>query len=162
MKIVAFLLLFTSQLAISTEQLVPDPGEEGRKSLPGIDSDKDGIRDDVQRMIIEKYGKEDNPNIVPALKQFARAYQKVLETVDVKEENIKATRISFNAIYCLTAIEGEVSDKTSIVQAKFLNTKERLQAYKKADLNFHGQSGKIPDDLGSYCNFQVKSSTSSR
>ncbi len=27
----------------------PDPGPEGKKSLQGIDSDHDGVRDDVQR-----------------------------------------------------------------------------------------------------------------
>jgi ABC-type Fe3+-citrate transport system substrate-binding protein len=47
----------------STEEIngisVPfDPGENGKITLEGIDSDNDGIRDDVQRMIAQEYGND--------------------------------------------------------------------------------------------------------
>ncbi|UXY15764.1 hypothetical protein N8I74_01745 [Chitiniphilus purpureus] len=34
----------------------PDPGAEGRRTLAGIDSDNDGVRDDVQRFLAKEVG----------------------------------------------------------------------------------------------------------
>ena len=51
----------------------PDPGSVGRKTLAGIDSDHDGLRDDVQRWIYARYPKEENKR--KALKQMALDYQ---------------------------------------------------------------------------------------
>jgi hypothetical protein len=36
--------------------LPPDPGPAGMKTLEGIDADRDGVRDDVQRFIFIEYG----------------------------------------------------------------------------------------------------------
>ena len=36
-------------------KLPPDPGEAGKKTIDGIDADKDGVRDDVQRFIYEQW-----------------------------------------------------------------------------------------------------------
>ena len=36
--------------------LPPDPGEAGKLTIDGIDSDKDGVRDDVQRWIVQNWG----------------------------------------------------------------------------------------------------------
>ena len=36
--------------------LPPDPGEAGKLTIDGIDADKDGVRDDVQRCIAENWG----------------------------------------------------------------------------------------------------------
>ncbi len=35
--------------------LPPDPGEAGKATIDGIDADKDGVRDDVQRFIFEQW-----------------------------------------------------------------------------------------------------------
>jgi len=35
--------------------LPPDPGAAGKLTLSGIDSDNDGVRDDVQRWIVMTY-----------------------------------------------------------------------------------------------------------
>jgi hypothetical protein len=35
--------------------LPPDPGEPGKATIDGIDADKDGVRDDVQRFIFEQW-----------------------------------------------------------------------------------------------------------
>ena len=40
----------------TTAGLPPDPGEAGRRTLAGIDSDRDGIRDDLQRYVALTYG----------------------------------------------------------------------------------------------------------
>jgi len=53
-----------------------DPGAAGRKTLQGIDSDGDGIRDDLERWI--RYRFPNSPRKQAALSQFAKAYQRSL------------------------------------------------------------------------------------
>ena len=48
----------------------PDPGEEGKKTIQGIDSDRDGVRDDVQMWIYAFVPNE--PKRQMALRQMAR------------------------------------------------------------------------------------------
>ncbi|MDX8380534.1 MAG: hypothetical protein R8M14_00305 [Ghiorsea sp.] len=43
--------LFNSVAVAQPSGLPPDPGAAGRGTLAGIDSDNDGVRDDVQRWI---------------------------------------------------------------------------------------------------------------
>lgn len=134
---------------------VPDPGVEGQKTLLGIDSDGDGIRDDVQRYLNETYSNQ--PNVRMALEQLAKAYQSVFSTVSNKEENIKAIFKQVNAIACLTGIDGRhAPSKGKQLAGRVLNTKERLIVQKKADLNFSGQNIQAPNDLNSTCEFSIK------
>lgn len=55
-------------------KLPPDPGEAGKLTIDGIDSDKDGVRDDVQRWIAENWGHSERAvaalTIVAQLKQL--------------------------------------------------------------------------------------------
>lgn len=44
-----------SVIAADNITLPPDPGEAGKATLAGIDSDNDGVRDDVQRWIVINY-----------------------------------------------------------------------------------------------------------
>lgn len=48
----------------------PDPGSAGKATFAGIDSDQDGIRDDVQRHII--LANADNPTVIPILLNLAK------------------------------------------------------------------------------------------
>ena len=52
--------------------LPPDPGEAGKLTIDGIDSDKDGVRDDVQRWIAENWGH--SPLAMKALTLHAQEY----------------------------------------------------------------------------------------
>ena len=54
-------------------RLPPDPGEAGKQTLAGVDSDQDGVRDDVQRYIAFKYPQSERTRA--ALSQAARAFQ---------------------------------------------------------------------------------------
>ena len=55
--------------------LPPNPGEEGKLTIEGIDSDNDGVRDDVQIAITIKYP-SNNDETKSALTQLAKALQK--------------------------------------------------------------------------------------
>ena len=58
--------------------LPPDPGIAGQTTLPGVDSDADGIRDDVQRYIIFTYPQSEIAR--QSLNQAARALQAEIVT----------------------------------------------------------------------------------
>jgi hypothetical protein len=135
---------------------VSDPGEEGRKTLLGIDSDNDGLRDDIQRYLNEKYA--DSPNIRLALEQYAKTYKDVFSTLENKKANIEATNKTLDAIDCLFGIIN--SDQVSItrkeVKRRITNTQERFLADKKADLNYSGQGGQLSKDKLSKCKFQIQ------
>ncbi|MBA3353457.1 MAG: hypothetical protein H0U23_13755 [Blastocatellia bacterium] len=60
--------------------LPPDPGPEGLKTIEGIDSDKDGVRDDVQRFIAENYGHSERA--VRALREVAKGAQRQITIAD--------------------------------------------------------------------------------
>src|SRR5438477_8614885 len=56
----------------------PDPGASGTVTVAGIDTDNNGIRDDIDRFIATKYGT--NATSVKAARTAARAVQRVLIT----------------------------------------------------------------------------------
>ena len=70
---------------------VPDPGPAGLTTLTGVDSDNDGVRDDVQRWINENYNAGASPNINAALKQSRGTFSRQLSTTD-KPSSIEASR----------------------------------------------------------------------
>lgn len=134
---------------------MPDP-KKNDATVGGVDSDNDGIRDDVQRWINETYSSQ--PNVKLAMKQYAVAFQQKLLTVDNKEQNIRMTYLAFEASDCLEGLIGldpgfEAANK---LMAKYLNTKERLVAKKKASLNFHGEGGLLSNNQLAFCQFGVE------
>ena len=60
-------------IPVESSELPPDPGEEGKADVAGIDSDNDGVRDDVERYIAYKY--PDNPLTRKALYQYSKYEQ---------------------------------------------------------------------------------------
>lgn len=135
---------------------IPDP-KKNDATIAGIDSDEDGIRDDVQRWINETYASQ--PNLKLAMKQYATAHQNVLITANNKDLNIQATYQTFNAISCAIGVTKSVNqghEESERVLVKQLNSKERLITEKKADLNFHGQGGEVSSNWLSFCQFEVE------
>src|SRR5436305_503579 len=63
----------TTALPCSADGLPPDPGPAGKLTLGGIDSDHDGVRDDLQRYIVLTYG--GSPSTVDTLKNTAKVLQ---------------------------------------------------------------------------------------
>ncbi len=141
----------------------PHPGEAGKQTLLGIDSDNDGVRDDIEIWINERF--EGNENLIKGMKQQARDYQNALKVVDDKEASIAATHEIFRTSHCLTHIVG-IDEKIRIgkeLDFHFADTKDRILAERKSDKNFHGQG--LPTDLEEnffkdndkiYCKFELK------
>lgn len=58
--------------------LPPDPGEAGKKTLAGIDSNNDGVRDDLEREIVYMYPQ--NEEVRRVLRAMVKKGQEVITT----------------------------------------------------------------------------------
>lgn len=76
--------------------LPPDPGEEGKKTLEGIDSDHDGIRDDLQREIVFMYPERDEVRRV--LRAMVKKEQDVITTTG-DHEHFKGLKVAYTAFW---------------------------------------------------------------
>ena len=93
--------------------LPPDPGDEGKATVAGIDSDNDGVRDDVQRSIFLSYK---DPTLRSALMQQARAMQKYLLDAHDQEKTITHAQELRNASACLRYVTNTVFDDDASIQ----------------------------------------------
>ncbi len=129
------------ELTFSTIPLPPDPGPENDETLLGIDSEENGVRDDIDRYIVFTY--PDSAKIREALKQEARELSLFLRDSESKELS-RAHALAEGSLSCLLYVYGgyygmdietfDVYDQTeSLLRAQFLNTRERSRAYDRAD-----------------------------
>jgi hypothetical protein len=139
-----------SRLAITTRSttIPPDPGEAGKATLEGVDSDHDGLRDDVQREIM--FLAPESEKMRMALGAYAKVEQTLASSPNLSKEESNAFLEKISAAgACISALQ-ELNDriiysnyareirKTNIV----LNTPEREKVsknnYWRADLQFGG------------------------
>lgn len=106
---------------------VPVPNSKINSSTPGgIDSDNNGIRDDVKRFINENYGS--NENIKLAAKQFAQDFQSKLLTSD--------------------KIAGDSLAYVKTLEPLYLNTELRIRKSLLVRGWYHGQG--LPKSIDDY------------
>ncbi len=140
-----FKFISTSTSALSYEELVkslpPDPGEAGKKTLEGIDSDNDGVRDDIQRYIV--LNNPESEKLRAGLFQMAQALQRVI----IESSNKTASITNMNAVIrsrvCLryfVSWEASVANMDELL-SEALNTKVRTQAFTEADIHNSGTTG---------------------
>lgn len=134
---------------------VADPEENGKKTLAGIDSDNNGVRDDVQRWINESFNS--NANMKKALGQISKSEQSKIINSNNEEQ---ATLLIKNKrpIYCLY----ERMEESNLVYSSMVkdfekltyNTIDRLKAFVKIQnltkkLNLDSDLGK--KDISAIC-----------
>ena len=108
--------------------LPPDPGEAGKKTLLGIDTDGDGVRDDIQRYIYFTY--PDDKKLRLALTYYAKEFQGVLKDANDREAAYEHANKMARHGECLYYLKGRESiDIRRALRAKILNTRERSMAY---------------------------------
>lgn len=119
---------------------VPEPNPEiNNSTLLGIDSDNDGIRDDVQNWI--NANSKEGP-VRLALRQYALRIRNKYANKDNKEQSIIATHESLRAQDCLSDIKREAgqNNRASLeLEAFHRNTRARILASNQISSNFHGQ-----------------------
>ena len=119
--------------------LPPDPGEAGKATIEGIDADKDGVRDDVQRYIVENWSHSERA--MQALFLVAKGRQQHVSLGDSlgKEETRKLWPEIERISDCSTSIETPDMLRLSAIEqvrVRVLNTPERYLRAKEFDLQF--------------------------
>ena len=125
------------------DDLPPDPGEAGKKTIAGIDSDNDGVRDDVQRWIHFNFPKKYQYNLTLQVKFELK---NLLATS--QEESIKLMHQTLHIHGCLFGLliddgysPGKASKLLKGADEAILNTEERIRAHIQTQVWFDGQSG---------------------
>ena len=142
-------------LTIVPFALPPDPGDAGKATLEGIDSDNDGVRDDVQRWIgMNAYPTESGR---AALTQYAKAMQRLLISSD-ETTAVEAAQATTDATACFQFIRWSDDDAIEILgflKAEYLNTIERSQRYVEIQdwLSGHIYSLGMIEDARNKCDF---------
>jgi len=138
---------------VNRHVLPPEPDPTiNNSTLLGIDSNNNGVRDDVERWIYEEY-KDKHPIYIDIAMQAARGYRLVLEKQPkTKEEAMSIMKqvdssaycelyYRFNAKYFHEPLLVHDNIDTRFFRHKiYFNTKQRLDVYIKYDTLFSGDS----------------------
>lgn len=122
------------------------------KTLLGVDSNNDGVRDDIEVYIKQKYPQQDQQN---AVMQMARYYQSVMSLdsdsyKDVQTISREGDR-SFTCVFKTFKGGSDANGKSiadEIVKLT-MNTRKRRKAYKRYDHALDGSVFTIPRE--NYC-----------
>jgi hypothetical protein len=170
MKRLALVLLLLNSATyaetVNGHTLPPEPDPiVNNSTLLGIDSNNNGVRDDVERWIYQTY-KDKHPIHIDIAMQAGRAYKKVLETPERAKEIYKEVD---KAAYCEgyykyeakyfnepTLIHEDIDDRYFRHKIYF-NTKERMDAYILYDTLLSGDSYTLPDGkaMKAMCDFNT-------
>ena len=111
--------------------LPPDLGAVGKATLAGVDSDNDGVRDDVQRWIVMTYPNSQKTR--SAFRQFAVDYQNAILDVTSKAV-VRNNFISMQrSMACLQYVRTDFFDIALSLKPVVLNTAARSRAFLKGD-----------------------------
>ena len=120
--------------------LPPDPGPAGMLTIEGIDSNKNGVRDDAEILIVQKWGHSERA--VQALFLIAKDAQMMVKyggDISGDEAFELAKKIGpTSKCYIATAGEDVIADRAAErVTGKIRNTPERFERYRKFDASLH-------------------------
>jgi hypothetical protein len=135
--------------------LPPDPGEAGKQTLQGVDSDADGLRDDIQRWIAISF--RDDLRTRRALIQKTLADQASVMASNVEEDSIIAGRNRLDALQCLMAVRPEDYDSVDTqLRGVVANTRARVAALLKSNNWLSGRTYRLlpPGKRSELCDFE--------
>ena len=129
--------------------LPPDPGAAGMATIRGIDSNGNGVRDDVEREIY--FYSPGNSNAMDALAQQAMALQQAAATgssaTPSTEQAIAVTEQLLQTAFCLGAVVPDSTAALDFLTRTVIDTKDRLIGYFK----YQQLSGGGSFDISSSC-----------
>lgn len=147
------------QLIIDGHVLPVDPGEEGKKTLLGIDSNNNGVRDDVERWIYLSYKEPIERGI---FMQSARAYQKVIVDPSKAHETVVYLDMALSCEFYWqyeakdnneTYLLDEYKNMGKEIKAVQFNTLARHMAYERYNAEFSGEILSSPPTSKGNCKF---------
>lgn len=131
--------------------LPPDPGVEGTQTLAGIDSNSNGVRDDVEIAIFQNYS--DTQELRKAMMQYSSVSEKAL-LASTKEQRIALQPERLKAMDCLykQSIANNVKPTKALnfLQKNIINTRERSLAADRSQNFLSNQVFDLPS--GETCN----------
>lgn len=138
--------------------LPSDPGEDGKATLLGIDSDNDGVRDDIQRYIYFTY--PDEKNVRLALTQISINYQELLPVANDPEAVHVVVEKIYRSIECLFYVKNDFATADQIEEAltaEILNTEERSRVFIEANNSLAGKTTRLTpmEEQKNCCLFNV-------
>lgn len=166
-KVTYLVLLFMSLDIFSKttiddgDVIPPSPPMWEYFTINGVDSDNDGVRDDVELWINENY---DDANIRRALKSLAVTYRDMLKNYDKAPDYLKANGLMIARSECLKFVMGHISSAQAqhawgLLEDKILNNFWRSMIFKKGAENISSGIYKVADVTFHQfivgCNFKV-------
>ncbi|WP_324172618.1 hypothetical protein [Sulfurimonas sp.] len=169
-----FLVLFITGCMEATEdetingyKLPPQPDETlNNSTLLGIDSNNNGVRDDVEIWVIKKYAKADYPKIKTGIAmQWGATAQQVIQNPQTAYADKKYMLINraqdceSYAYYQKLKKVGHYSIDNDIFNEEYVdkvfNTKERIKAYYLFNANLAGHMYGATMSHPSKCDFDI-------
>jgi hypothetical protein len=138
------------QVTIDPVALPPDPGDAGKQTLEGIDSDHDGVRDDVQRYIALKY--QSSMTKQAALTQYAIALQPSSQQSSNAIDAAVDAQVA--AVSCIAYVfrDDDWLSVSEDLRAHMLNTMTRLRSYADIRMASSVEMGPVKvSELSNYC-----------
>ena len=126
------------------------------QSLLGIDTNRDGIRDDIELYVRSRFPNSEKRRA--ALLQLARAWQNAFAVSNNADQLKTETNKIINATYCSLGVFGaEGGDETRALVAEMMNTRIRSETYIHIEILM--QSSDIPllpgSDFTKRCLFEL-------
>lgn len=120
-------------------KLPPDPGEDGKKTLQGIDSDGNGLRDDLDRFVAIRF--HGRPVIQRAMIEELKLMDRVSITSGDKKKSVAATYDHLSFVRCRSDyLDGIDEEFLNLKHAAYMNTALRYAAQVEAAGQFSGES----------------------
>ncbi len=139
-----FVILLFSSICVFTfvkardKDFLSNTDKQGMLTLLGIDSDKDGVRNDIQQYIYSEYKDDEAAKLV--LIELAKLYQTTLIQADDTDASYNNATKAMRLFECLRYINNRSARKIlNSFDRKFFNTKERLRVYDQFEENISGK-----------------------
>lgn len=147
------------KVVVTVVPLPPDPGKRGKATLEGIDADRDGMRDDVQRFIALTYPDSEKTRL--ALSQYAQAVVSLIVSSQAVDPSTLGQKL-LDGIECLHLVRPDDATKISRdLGPRIYNTRSRYREYLSGQDKVSGQSFivRAPDASSSACRFDLNAVT---
>lgn len=147
----------------------PDPGPDNDKTLAGIDANRNGVRDDVERYVLANYA--DSPEKTAYLMQYAKAVapfsaapirstaEALERSSELSRANACAARLISPSSRPMNATElrkfDEWLDASRLIEIQHLNTVERTDQFIRNERLLGGHALTLPEwsSVQSACDF---------
>ena len=141
---------------LSMPGLPPDPGEAGKATIEGIDSDNDGVRDDIQRYVGLAFPAD--PEVRMTLMRLADSQQQYLTARNSELGVVQAIVDMVRAWNCLRYLRDTDSEADAIfdgLESQVLDTLARRAAHDEANdaLSGHALPRLVAGGMSESCTF---------